>query len=114
MRLRGALVSVLRDHLAGSPSSVPEAGRLLWSIFADLSATRTYHMAGPNPISFAEIEAYCRLLRWPLEPHHVAIIRALDMAWLEHAQASRGGERKTVQRSSGQAVTPASFDAVFG
>jgi hypothetical protein len=104
----------MKRHLAtGRPVPVPEAGRLLWSIFVGLSATRTYHMAGPNPISHAEIAAYTRVHRWPLSDSHLSIIRALDDAWLEHAYAKQGGKDRPV-RSSGQKVTPASFDAVFG
>lgn len=94
---------------------IPEAGRVLWRIFVELSATRTYHMAGPNPVGFAEIEAYARLHRWPLAPHHVAILRAMDDAWLKHAYAKIGkGKGQNLPTGSDQPISAGAFDAVFG
>lgn len=117
-RLQKQLVAVLNAHLAvGKVPAVPEAGRDLWRIFIALSGGRTYHFAGPNPIALGEIDAYARLHRWPLQPHHVGVIAALDAAWLEHAYAKRDKSPdgvKTLPRHSGQAVNPAAFDAVFG
>lgn len=114
-RLERQLVASLETHVAtGRPPDVPEAGALLWRRhFAELCGTRSYGPNGPNPIAFAEIEAWARLMRWPLQPHHVAAIRALDDAWLEHAYARRSaGDRKTLPASSGQALTPALFDLI--
>lgn len=115
-RLEKQLLAALQRALDKKPPRVPEAGRLLWRWFIALSETRTYHMAGPNPISFAEIEAYACLHRWPMEPRHVAIIRALDAAWLAHATASsaRREGKNAVPRSSSQPITADLFDAVFG
>lgn len=113
-RLAGQLEKALAAHLRGKRRHpVPEAGRLAWRWFCALNETRTYHFGGPNPISFAEIEAYARLHRWPLQPHHVDLICKLDRAWLEHS-ALRTADGRTVARSSGQAITPVAFDAVFG
>lgn len=113
--LQRQLITALRKALAGGKPVVPEAGRLLWSFFVELSATRSYSMTGPNPISYAEIEAWARLHRWPLEPSHIGSLRAMDDAWLEHAQSRAGKGGKTpFPRSSGQAISPAAFDAVFG
>lgn len=117
-RLETQLVAALRQNLATrKPVPLPEAGRLLWRIFGEISATRTYNQAGPNPISHQEIAAYARLARWPLQPHHVAVLRAMDEAYLEHAyskQANAPDGVKTLPPSSGQAVNAAVFDAVFG
>lgn len=113
-RLGAQLVATLKRHLAGGKPSAPEAGVLLWNLFMEISASRTYHSAGPHPISHAEIEAFARIHRWPFQPHHVAIIRAMDDAWLEHAyrqtRTQDGGQSK---HSSGQAISPEAFDAVF-
>jgi hypothetical protein len=116
-RLQRQLVAAMKSHLAtGRAVVVPEAGRLIWSIFSGLSATRTYNMAGPNPISATETAAYVRLHRWPLSESHLTIIRALDDAWLAHAYAKQGGKGDipVSRRSSGQKITAAAFDAVFG
>lgn len=120
--LRSLITAALRRHLAGGKPIVPEAGVLLWNLFMEISASRTYHAAGPHPISFAEIEAYASLNRWPLHPHHVAIIRAMDDAWLEHTyrkmQAGTGDKDSntfdSARYSNAQPITAAGFDAVFG
>lgn len=117
-RLTNQLVAALRQNLATrKPVALPEAGRLLWRIFGELSAARTYNQAGPNPISHQEIVGYTHICRWPLQPHHVAVLRAMDEAYLEHAYSGKGKApdgMKTLPLSSGQAVNPAAFDAVFG
>lgn len=112
MRLTELMVAALRRQPSGSALAIPEAGHDLWRIFCELSASRTYHTAGPNPISYAEIDAYCRLFRWPLQPHHVDIIRALDAAYIEHAydRNTKPGQ----DMGGGHSVTPALFDAMFG
>lgn len=112
-RLEAQLVATLRETLNRRPAAIPDAGAWLWNAFAALSATRSHHMAGPNPIAYAEIEAWSRLTRTPLEPHHVEVLRELDETWLAHfTKETRSG--KTPARSSGQSITPAAFDAVFG
>lgn len=116
-RIQHILVAALRRHLAGGRPVVPDAGVLLWNLFMQISASRTYHAAGPHPVSFAEIEAYARLHRWPFQSHHITIIRALDDAWLEHAYAETGKGQKGAQRlPTGRepAINPSAFDAVFG
>lgn len=116
-RLQRQIVDTLKAHLAtGARPVVPEAGRLIWSWFIEISATRTYNPAGPNPISYGEIEAWARLNRWPIEPCHVEAIVAMDRAYLDHAysKAKAPDGTKILPRGSGQAVNPAAFDAVFG
>jgi hypothetical protein len=87
-RLKRQLVEALACNLrTGRPVTVPEAGRLLWSAFIELDGTRGFGEAGPQPIAFAEIEAWCRLKRTPLEPHHVDALRAMDAAMIAHVAA---------------------------
>lgn len=114
-RLQSQLVIALRGNLAGGKPIVPEAGVTIWNLFMEISRSRTYHMAGPHPISHAEIEAYARINRWPLQPHHVALIRAMDDAWLEHAYRQKDdAATKAAQIKHAQPLTPEAFDAVFG
>lgn len=112
MTIERLLTAALRRHLAGAPLRIPEPGRLVWGWFADLSAARSYGF-GPNPISYSDILAYAALNSWPMEGRHVALIRALDVLWLEHARASPA-RSQTTPRSSGQSVTPDAFDVMFG
>lgn len=113
-RLEALLVKALKNRLENETIlHVPEAGVLLWNIFTKLSATRTYHMSGPNPISYTEIAAFCNLTGQPLQPNHVEIIRALDDAWLEYSYSKINSEDKGKNVPSGE-LTAEAFDAVFG
>lgn len=112
--LKSLLVKALKSYLtAGKMPHVPEAGILLWNIFMKLAATRSYHMAGPNPISYTEIKAFCNLTGQPLQPNHVEIIRALDDAWLEYSYSKINSEDKGKNVLCGE-LTAEVFDAVFG
>lgn len=111
------LEAVLRAHLAGqSPlPSVPEPARLYWRWFTDLCRTRTSNGYGPNPIGYAEIEAYTRLYGWPLEPRHVDMIMALDRVWMAQARAPENtGGYAPLPKMSDQPLTADAFDAVWG
>ena len=112
-QLEKLLVTALRNSMAGRSTVVPEPGGLVWKWFIELSSTRTYHPAGPNAVSFAEIEAWARLSGWALQAHHIRLLRALDAAWLDVAYASRGDGKTKPKKPSG-ALSADAFDAVFG
>lgn len=67
------------------PKLQPEL-RPLWWTFLSLHKARGSNGMGLNPISFVEIDAWCRLNRTPLDPWEVDVIRALDDAYLESTQ----------------------------
>lgn len=111
-RLQTQLVAALRQNLATrKPVPIPEAGRLLWQIFGELSSTRTYHMAGPNPIAYSEIMAWQNLFDWKLERHHLDLILAMDRAYLDRAYSQRTPSQGDVVSS--REMTPELFSAVF-
>lgn len=100
------LASALRQTMSRNTSArLPEGGGLVWGWFADLCGTRTYHDGGPNPISYQEIDAYARLMRWPMEPKHVEIIRELDAQWMKIAAGGDGSRQRPP-------LTAAAFDAL--
>lgn len=105
------LVEALRGHLAkGKHPVLPEGSRPLWDAFCALSEARSFGAVGPNPIAWSEILAWMQLMRWPLEPHHIEVIRAMDNAWLAHAHGTReGGPAKPEVP-----LTATAFDAIFG
>lgn len=115
-RLRDQLVEALRRHMAGGKARPPEAGTLMWNLFMEIAAGRTWHANGPNPLGHAEIEAFVRMRRWPLGARHLDLIRALDDAWLEHffATMEQARGKTTIPRAARQPISTASFDAVFG
>ncbi|MFZ5690531.1 MAG: phage tail assembly chaperone [Pseudomonadota bacterium] len=110
--LRETLVSALQRHLA-SPNEepdIPPAGLRIWKIFCDLNATRAIGF-GPCPISYLEIEAYASMMRTPIRPFEIEIVRALDRALLEHAgNRVKQGDAESV---STRPMSPALFDALF-
>lgn len=119
--IQNLLCAELKRQLDGkgvcSKVSIPPGGELLWRWFLDLSATRTYHAAGPNPISYGEVEAYRRLTGWPLEPRHVAIIMAMDEVFVSHVHKRSTPPPegvKTMVPVSATPMTAGRFDAMFG
>lgn len=64
----------------GLPYIEPELERL-WGVWRELSATRSSGMV-PNPISYSEIEAFCRLTGEQLEPWEARAVRAVDDAYM--------------------------------
>ena len=85
-RFARLMAEALRRHMqTRGPVRLPDAGGFYWRAFADLSAARSYGPGGPMPISLEAIEAWVRLARVPLELRHVAVIRAMDAAFLEEA-----------------------------
>lgn len=116
-RLESALVDALLLSLSsGKGVSVPPGGSLIWEWFSDLSATRSWHMNGPNPISYPEIAAYRELMGWSIAPRHVALICAMDNAYIADFYAKRGrtSAGKKPPSFSAKDMNPALFDAVFG
>jgi hypothetical protein len=114
-------VDRLRDQLVAAVTTskprIPEAGRLVFRWFVDLSLARSYGPHGPNPISYAEIEAWARVTGTPAQPHHVEVLRAMDDAWMAKARdeirIATGAPASTTPRTSSQSMNPALFDAMF-
>ena len=81
-----------------------------------LSRARSCGPVGPNPISFPEIEAWARLMRTPLEPHHVEVLVTMDGVFTEHAyrKSDVADGVKVLPRVSEHGLTPALFDLAVG
>lgn len=111
-RLQKQMIAAMKAHLAGGERQLPAGSVILWNAFIALSRSRTSGPSGPNPISFPEIEAWSRLMRVPLEPHHVQIIIEMDREWMKHAYRDSSAPEgvKTLPRSSEHKLTPAMFD----
>lgn len=120
MNLEKLLCAELKRQLVAKGMvmmAIPSGGELLWRWFLDLNRSRTYHMSGPNPISHAEIQSYAQLMRWPIEPRHVAILRAMDEVWLGHVQKRTAPLPEGVKASAPVSTTPLTagmVDALFG
>lgn len=108
----GPILRAVRVFLAGGRLELPEGASVIWEMFVALHHTRGSSFNGAEPIRYAEIEAYARLMRWPLEPRHVELIRAIDQVWMERARAVEAEpEKKAGPRP---VLTAAAFDAVWG
>ncbi|MEM6381989.1 MAG: hypothetical protein AAF739_04885 [Pseudomonadota bacterium] len=104
---KGNLFATVPEHVATQkPVRVPEARKLFWAMFKELSNAPSDGRMRPNSIQFCETEAWARLKRWPLKPHRVDLIIALDAAWLE-AVNSRGGDKPLPD------AAPEALDAMF-
>lgn len=117
MNLERLMVAEVRRNLAkGGRPQIPPGGELLWRWFTDLAATRRWTMAGPEPITFAEIDAYACVSGWPIEPRHAAIIRAMDEAFVKHAveQRTKGQGSGAAPMVASRPMTGALFDSLFG
>lgn len=116
-KLSRQLCAAVGTAMDGRRVQPPEAGRVLWNAFQRLSASRTYNPAGPNPIQPSEIEAFCRITRLPLAPHHVAILMDMDGAWLERAYARQKPAPegvKTLPPVSAHGLTAELLDLAIG
>lgn len=70
--------------------------RYLWRQFTSLHRARTSNGWGPNPITWSELDAYCRLTGVQLDPWEVEAIRALDEAFLDAAAGGHDTEAQHV------------------
>lgn len=68
--------------------SFPDLLLVTWENFQSLHSGRTYGMSGPNPLSAADIVAWCDLYQVELSGIDLALIRALDTAFIQ-AQHSK-------------------------
>lgn len=116
-KLQARLCDALAESLGGRRPVLPAGGELLWLWFLDLNRTRTYHAAGPNPLQYTEIKAYAALSGWPIEQHHVAILVAMDEAWLGYFRRSSTQTPdgvKIMPPISKRPISAGLVDAMFG
>jgi hypothetical protein len=97
--------------------AIPAGGELLWKWFMALHKTRHAGINGPQPITYAEIVAYSHINSLTIEPRHVAILIAMDQAYLEtvykkQPQAPEGV--KVLPPVSSAPINAGAFDAMFG
>ena len=96
--LRTHLLSVYRqtgklpEQLAIEPD-MPQSVAHVWQYFTELHRTRGGNGFGANPIAYMEIESWCRLSGISLYPWEVALITALDNAYLSE-QAKQSAKKK--------------------
>lgn len=62
----------------------------VWRGFFELHGSRGAGMAGPLPIAWTEIEAYCRLNAIPDPDEFARLIREMDAEFLEWAHKKDG------------------------
>lgn len=120
MNLEQLLCAELKRQLEAkgvAMMTIPAGGELLWRWFMDLARSRSWHMSGPNPICYSEIQSYAAAWRWPIEPRHIAILRAMDEVWLEHVQKRAAALPEGVKACAPVSSTPITanmIDALFG
>lgn len=60
----------------------PDVVGHVWLAFLELHSGRTYHMGGPNPITWSDIKAWSDLMQEHLKDWEIRAIKALDGVWL--------------------------------
>ena len=68
------------EELNGPP--FPDRYAHVWSAFLEIHTGRSYSSNGPNPLSWADIEAWDRLFKQGLKDWEIRAIKALDLVWL--------------------------------
>lgn len=65
-------------------SEIPFYIAHIWEWFWQINKGRTYHMSGPNPITWQDIEAWSNLLSTQIQPIEVEILKEIDSVYLEY------------------------------
>ncbi|MEI6800499.1 MAG: hypothetical protein WCO04_14990 [Pseudomonadota bacterium] len=104
-RLRTQLVAVLLDQLAGAKTRPPVAGFLIWQAFTVLSAGRRYDGGFALPFTLGEVALFEVRHGARFGPDHLAILMAMDAAWLDHV--------RTPAKEEQPPLTVSVFDAAF-
>lgn len=107
MNARQADGATLREHLESihrqtgrKPAQLevpplPDSMIGPWTAFLALHGARTMHAAGPNPITWPELESYQRQTGIVLASHEVNAVRAVDAEFLaSHAAQARRAMKK--------------------
>ena len=98
-----------RGRSKAEPPPLPRALRHVWDWFLALNGTRQAGR-GPNPISFMEIEAFCRLCTVSMTGWEVGLIKRIDHVALRVA-AGQAAQARPEKPASG--AIPASNPAAI-
>jgi hypothetical protein len=90
----------LREHLVEAAKVDPSAARELagpplpplaataWRVFQDVHETRPIGAQGITPVSYVELDAYCRLTETTLTPLDVHLVRVIDTEFVASTAAA--------------------------
>ncbi|MBY0431698.1 MAG: hypothetical protein K2Q10_10910 [Rhodospirillales bacterium] len=78
------------------PPDLPPQVEHLWSWYAELESGRGGSGFGPQPLSYADIDAWARLMSVRPSPWEVLALRRIDILWLDiiARQLEERGKRK--------------------
>ena len=72
----------------------PTVFQHIWEMFNELTDTRQWTEVGPQSITFLEIDAFSRLLRFSLAPWEVRFIKRIDRLYRTTQQEHRRRDRE--------------------
>ena len=87
-------LAVLRgrvDFIAVPEPECPAEIIYIWNSWVELNGARASGGFAPNPISWTEIDGYCRVTRVDLLPWEARAIRAIDEVYLSTIAEDRAG-----------------------
>lgn len=62
--------------------TLPPLAAYAWDVFCELHSARPVGMGGVSPITYSEVDAYCRLTGAQLSPLDVYLVRTIDEVFL--------------------------------
>lgn len=74
------MTRIQHPDLTGPPC--PPEARYLWTLFTELSGTRSSNGYGPNCISWMEMQAWSQMKGLGLSPFEIDALRSLDTTYL--------------------------------
>lgn len=115
-RFETLMLAALAANLAGEPVRLPAGGELPWLWFSEISAGRTWHNAGPNPIGWGDIAAYRALSGWPLRGEDIRLVMAMDRTFVSAMviRSDEGAPAPAARPAPKAGLNAMVFDAMFG
>ena len=113
-RFTARMEEVVRDVLRGDERArLPAGGAALWQVFCALCSARQSSGYGPQALALSEIATGALAAGVALEPRHVAVLQAMDRAWLAHAVKPPAPEGAAILPAVSKApITAELFDIV--
>jgi hypothetical protein len=80
------------DEMIANAPPLPDGLQPLWGTFLELHDSRGSTGWGPMRITYADMDAFCRVTGAALKPWEIEVIRKTDGLWLsEFAPKPKGG-----------------------
>ncbi|MGA0564173.1 phage tail assembly chaperone [Ancylobacter sp. VNQ12] len=80
---------------------IPDGAEHILGWFWDLSSARSHGFSGPNPLSLSDIAAWSRLMGEIVSREEIAILRAMDTAFVAAITAEQSAQMERNRSRNG-------------